>query len=72
VIQKYNRHWAMVMHPEDAVAGSDLMQVARKSVLDVIPGDEDAKAGGGAFFCLGCRILILQPRQKKENSANAM
>lgn len=48
MIQKYNRHWAMVMHPEDAVAGSDLMQVARKSVLDVIPGDEDAKAGGGA------------------------
>eukprot|EP00980_Cylindrotheca_fusiformis_P022960 scaffold9951_cov146-Cylindrotheca_fusiformis.AAC.4 len=48
VIQKYNRHWAMVMHPEDAVAGSDLMQVSRKSVSDVIPGDEDAKAGGGA------------------------
>lgn len=48
VIQKYNRHWAMVMHPEDAVAGSDLMQVSRKSVQDVIPGDEDAKAGGGA------------------------
>ncbi len=29
VIQKYNRHWAMVMHPEDATAGSNLMQVAR-------------------------------------------
>lgn len=48
VIQKYNRHWAMVMHPEDAVAGSDLMQVARKSVHDVLPGDNDAKAQGGA------------------------
>jgi transcription initiation factor TFIIH subunit 1 len=48
VIQKYNRHWAMVMHPEDAVAGSDLMQVARKSVVDVIPGDQDAYAGGGS------------------------
>lgn len=47
VIQKYNRHWAMVMHPKDAVAGSDLMQVARQSVSEVIPGDEDAKFGGG-------------------------
>jgi len=47
VIQKYNRHWAMVMHPEDAVAGSDLMEVARRSVTEVLPGDEDAKAGGG-------------------------
>jgi len=47
VIQKYNRHWAMVMHPEDATAGSDLLQVARQSVDDVLPGDEDAKAQGG-------------------------
>ena len=47
VIQKYNRHWAMVLHPNDAVAGSDLMQVARRSVTEVLPGDEDAKAGGG-------------------------
>lgn len=47
VIQKYNRHWAMVMHPKDAVAGSDLMQVARQSVSEVIPGDEDAKFRGG-------------------------
>ena len=47
VIQKFNRHWAMVMHPEDAVAGSDLMQVARQSVKDVLPGDQDAQAGGG-------------------------
>lgn len=47
VIQKYNRHWAMVLNPEDAVAGSNLMDVARKSVLDTIPDDEDAKAGGG-------------------------
>jgi transcription initiation factor TFIIH subunit 1 len=47
VIQKYNRHWAMVMHPEDAVAGSDLMTVARRSVTEVMPDDQDAKAGGG-------------------------
>jgi transcription initiation factor TFIIH subunit 1 len=47
VIQKYNRHWAMVLNPEDAVAGSNLMEVARRSVEDVIPDDDDAKAGGG-------------------------
>lgn len=48
VIQKYNRHWAMVLHPEDAVAGSNLMQVARLSVNQVLPDDDDAKAGGGS------------------------
>jgi transcription initiation factor TFIIH subunit 1 len=47
VIQKYNRHWAMVLNPEDAVAGSNLMEVARKSVEDTVPDDDDAKAGGG-------------------------
>jgi transcription initiation factor TFIIH subunit 1 len=47
VIQKYNRHWAMVLHPDDAVAGSDLQSIARKSVDDVLPGDEDPNAGGG-------------------------
>ncbi|KAL3902715.1 MAG: hypothetical protein SGILL_010725, partial [Bacillariaceae sp.] len=47
VIQKYNRHWAMVLNPEDAVAGSNLMEVARRSVDDTIPDDDDAKAGGG-------------------------
>ena len=47
VIQKYNRHWAMVLHPDDAIAGSDLQKVARKSVYEVLPGDEDANAGGG-------------------------
>ena len=47
VIQKYNRHWAMVLNPEEAVAGSNLMEVARNSVLDAIPNDSDAMAGGG-------------------------
>ena len=47
VIQKYNRHWAMVLNPEEAVAGSNLMEVARNSVQDAIPNDEDAMAGGG-------------------------
>jgi len=47
VIQKYNRHWAMVLNPDEAVAGSNLMDVARNSVQDSIPNDEDAMAGGG-------------------------
>ena len=47
VIQKYNRHWAMVLHPEQAVAGSNLVDVAHQSVADVLDDDEDAKANGG-------------------------
>ena len=47
VIQKYNRHWAMVLNPEEAVAGSNLMEVARNSVQDAIPYDSDPMPGGG-------------------------
>lgn len=47
VVRKYNRHWSMVLHPEEAVAGSDLMEVSRKSVTEVLPDDEDSKAHGG-------------------------
>lgn len=47
VIQKYNRHWAMVLNPEEAVAGTNLMEVARHSVQDTLQGDDDALAGGG-------------------------
>jgi transcription initiation factor TFIIH subunit 1 len=47
VIQKYNRHWAMVLHPDQATAGSNLMEVARRSVQQVLPGDTDAKPCGG-------------------------
>mmetsp|Transcript_22520 Transcript_22520/g.46946 ORF Transcript_22520/g.46946 Transcript_22520/m.46946 type:complete len:692 (-) Transcript_22520:396-2471(-) len=47
VIEKYNRHWAMVLHPEEAVAGSNLLQVARRSVYDSLPDDDDAQANGG-------------------------
>ena len=49
VVRKYNRHWAMVLHPDDAVAGSDLNKVTRKSVTEVLPDDEDAKANGGVI-----------------------
>lgn len=47
VIQKYNRHWAMVLHPEEAVAGCNLTEIARKSAHDVLPDDKDAEANGG-------------------------
>jgi transcription initiation factor TFIIH subunit 1 len=48
VIRKYNRHWAMVLHPDEAVAGSNLMEVARLSVLEDADNDvEEAKPGGG-------------------------
>jgi transcription initiation factor TFIIH subunit 1 len=48
VVQKYNRHWAMVLHPDEAVAGSNLMDAARRSVNQVIrEDDDDAKANGG-------------------------
>jgi transcription initiation factor TFIIH subunit 1 len=47
VIQKYNRHWAVVLYPDEAVAGSNLMNVARRSVRDILPDSEDAEALGG-------------------------
>ena len=48
VIDKYNRHWAMVLHPEDATAGCDLTTVARKSVFLSLEDNDDAKVGGGS------------------------
>lgn len=47
VIEKYNRHWAIVMNPEIATAGCNLMDLARESVEYVLDGDEDAKVAGG-------------------------
>eukprot|EP00542_Grammatophora_oceanica_P013404 CAMPEP_0194043926 /NCGR_PEP_ID=MMETSP0009_2-20130614/15491_1 /TAXON_ID=210454 /ORGANISM="Grammatophora oceanica, Strain CCMP 410" /LENGTH=663 /DNA_ID=CAMNT_0038688319 /DNA_START=9 /DNA_END=1997 /DNA_ORIENTATION=+ len=49
VIEKYNRHWAMVLHPEQAVAGSDLMDVARRGIKNDTSEKvkDDAKAHGG-------------------------
>ena len=47
VIQKYNRHWAMVLHPQEAIAGADLAEAARRSSRDVLPGNRDAYAMGG-------------------------
>lgn len=47
VVEKYNRHWAMVLHPDEAVAGADLLGIARKSAREVIEDDQDAVPGGG-------------------------
>jgi len=49
VIDKYNRHWAIVLHPNETKAGVDLATVARMSATE---GDdevieEDAKVNGG-------------------------
>lgn len=70
VIQKYNRHWAMVLHPEQAVAGSNLMDIARQSVNDVIEDDEDAKAGGG--FDQEMRRLVSFATAEKEDANHAL
>ena len=47
VIEKYNKHWAMVLNPKEAVAGCDLSSLARKSVTIALDGDNDANAKGG-------------------------
>ncbi|KAL7526771.1 hypothetical protein ACHAXR_005099 [Thalassiosira sp. AJA248-18] len=51
VIDKYNRHWAIVLHPTESTAGVDLGRVAAKSAradaLDKDKDDEDAKVNGG-------------------------
>ena len=47
VINKYNRHWAMVLNPGEATAGCDLMTLAQKSKSKYLRGDEDAKFAGG-------------------------
>jgi len=47
VIEKYNKHWAMVLNPEEASAGCDLTELARRSTLHSLKGDDDAKVNGG-------------------------
>jgi len=70
VIQKYNRHWAMVLHPEQAVAGSNLVDVARQSVCDVLEDDEDAKANGGLDTEM--RRLVGFAMAEKEDANHAL
>jgi len=52
IIDKYNRHWAIVLHPKESTAGVDLSAVAAKSVVEGGSGgngtvEEDAKVNGG-------------------------
>lgn len=47
VIEKYNRHWVMVLNPNDASAGCDLKALAKKSVQYALENDDDAKVHGG-------------------------
>lgn len=50
VIDKYNRHWAIVLHPTESTAGVDLGHVAAKSAREsatIQSDDEDAKVNGG-------------------------
>lgn len=55
IIDKYNRHWAIVLHPKESTAGVDLSVVAAKSVVEGGSSDggdngtveEDAKVNGG-------------------------
>lgn len=48
VIEKYNRHWAMVLNPDDACAGCDLSTLARNSSKYTLEDDDDAKVNGGS------------------------
>ena len=52
IIDKYNRHWAIVLHPKESTAGVDLSVVAAKSVVEGCSDgnstvEEDAKVNGG-------------------------
>lgn len=47
IIDKYNRHWAIVLHPKESTVGADLSVVAAKSVVGDDTVEEDAKVNGG-------------------------
>jgi transcription initiation factor TFIIH subunit 1 len=70
VIAKYNRHWAMVLHPDDAVAGADLLNVARQSPLQVLADDEDAKWGGGVHKEMQRLVGFADATEEEANHAD--
>lgn len=72
VISKYNRHWAMVLHPDDAVAGANLLGVARQSPLQVLLDDEDAKWGGGVHKEMQRLVGFAQATEEEANHADGM
>ena len=53
IVQKYNRHWAMVLNPEEHSSAVQvnsnylLHTAARRSTAHVIPGDDSAMPHGG-------------------------
>jgi transcription initiation factor TFIIH subunit 1 len=47
VIEKYNKHWAIVLNPDLARAGCNVSDLVHQSVNHVLEGDDDAKALGG-------------------------
>lgn len=52
IVQKYNRHWAMVLYPDEhhaAVGGNDylLRTSARHSIDHALPNDDTPKSNGG-------------------------
>ena len=54
IVDKYNRHWAIVLHPAESMAGVDLRGVAARSAREGATSaaggdvdDEDARVNGG-------------------------
>jgi transcription initiation factor TFIIH subunit 1 len=72
VIQKYNRHWAMVLYPEEAVAGSNLLNIARRSVCDVLPGSGDASVLGGVDTEMRRLVDFAAAREDEANHASGL
>lgn len=47
VIEKYNKHWAIVLNSDRACTGCDVTDLVRESIHHVIEGDDDAQPNGG-------------------------
>ena len=54
VIKKYNRHWALVMNPEKASAGSDFVDVAMNPVYSRTVEVENEDKGNEDEFQSKC------------------
>jgi transcription initiation factor TFIIH subunit 1 len=70
VIQKYNRHWAMVLYPDEAVAGSDLLSVSRRSVRDIVQNDNDPLVQGGVDEEMRRLVDFANTREEDANHAS--
>jgi transcription initiation factor TFIIH subunit 1 len=70
VIQKYNRHWAMVLYPDEAVAGSDLLNIARRSARDIVQNDNDASVQGGVDEEMRRLVDFASTREEDANHAS--